>query len=46
MAIPNKLSTHNILLYQLLKSENMSYADIDLVELSPAEMPVALQEKG
>lgn len=35
MAIPNKLSTHNILLYQLLKSENMSYADIDLVELSP-----------
>lgn len=44
-AIPNKLSTHNILLYQLLKSENMSYNDINIVELSPAEMPVALQEK-
>ena len=44
-AIPNKLSTHNILLYQLLKSENMTYNDINIVELSPAEMPVALQEK-
>ncbi|MGN0143893.1 MAG: ABC transporter substrate-binding protein [Clostridium sp.] len=44
-AIPNKLSTHNILLYQLLKSENMNYNDVNIVELSPAEMPVALQEK-
>lgn len=44
-AIPNKLSTHNILLYQLLKNENMSYEDVNIVELSPAEMPVALQEK-
>ena len=44
-AIPNKLSTHNILLYELLKSADMDYKDINIVELSPAEMPVALQEK-
>ena len=44
-AIPNKLSTHNILLYEMLKSAGMSYSDVNIVELSPTEMPVALQEK-
>lgn len=43
-AIPNKLSTHNILFYEMLKKENMSIKDINLTELPPSEMAVALFE--
>lgn len=43
-AIPHKLSTHNILLYKLLQKEGLSYKDIHVVELPPAEMPAALAE--
>lgn len=43
-AIPNKLSTHNILLYEMLKQNNMKASDLNIVELSPSEMPVALLE--
>ena len=44
-AIPNKLSTHYILLYEMLKKENLSLKDINIVELPPSEMAVALLEK-
>lgn len=43
-AIPNKYSTHNILLYQMLKKAGMKYSDVNVVELPPAEMPAALSE--
>lgn len=43
-AIPNKYSTHNILLYQMLKKAGMKYTDVNVVELPPAEMPAALSE--
>ncbi|MFG6115389.1 ABC transporter substrate-binding protein [Halobacillus sp. MO56] len=43
-AIPHKFSTHNILLYQMLKKEGMSYEDVNAVEMPPAEMPAALSE--
>ena len=43
-AIPNKYSTHNILLYQMLKQAGMKYEDVNVVELPPAEMPAALSE--
>lgn len=43
-AIPNKYSTHNILLYQMLKKAGMKYEDVNVVELPPAEMPAALSE--
>ena len=43
-AIPHKLSTHNILLYQMLKNAGMSYSDVKVVELPPPEMPAALAE--
>lgn len=43
-AIPHRLSTHNILLYQMLKNAGMSYSDINVVELPPPEMPAALAE--
>lgn len=45
LAVPNKLSTHYILLYEMLKEENMSLDDIKITELAPAEMAVALQEE-
>lgn len=41
-AIPHKLSTHNILLYEMLKQEGLQYEDINVVEMTPAEMPGAL----
>lgn len=43
-AIPHRLSTHNILLYKMLQKEGLSYKDVNVVELSPAEMPAALAE--
>lgn len=43
-AIPSKLSTHNILLYIMLKNKGLSYSDVDIVELPPPEMPAALAE--
>ncbi|MBY0122747.1 ABC transporter substrate-binding protein [Bacillus sp. S/N-304-OC-R1] len=43
-AIPHKFSTHNILLYQMLKKAGMKYEDVNVVELPPAEMPAALSE--
>lgn len=43
-AIPHKFSTHNILLYQMLKQSGMAYSDVNVIELPPAEMPAALAE--
>jgi NitT/TauT family transport system substrate-binding protein len=44
IAIPQKFSTMNILLYQALKNAGMNYSDVKTVELAPAEMPAALAE--
>ncbi|WP_404408113.1 ABC transporter substrate-binding protein [Jeotgalibacillus malaysiensis] len=43
-AVPHTFSTHNVLLYQMLKSEGMAYEDVNVVEMPPAEMPAALAE--
>ncbi|WP_042351873.1 ABC transporter substrate-binding protein [Bacillus massiliigorillae] len=43
-AIPHKFSTHNILLYQMLKQAGLKYEDVNVIELPPAEMPAALSE--
>lgn len=43
-AIPHKFSTHNILLYQMLKQNGLEYTDVNVIELAPAEMPAALSE--
>lgn len=45
-AIPHKFSTHNILLYQMLKQNGLNYDDVKAVEMPPAEMPAALAENG
>ena len=44
-AIPSKLSSHNILTYKLLQEKGLKLSDINIVELAPTEMPVALAEK-
>jgi len=43
-AVPQRFSTQNILLYQMLKNEGLKYSDVKIVELTPAEMPAALSE--
>ena len=44
VSIPSKLSSHNILLYQMLKENNLKLSDVNVVELPPAEMPAALSD--
>ncbi len=44
IAIPHIYSTQHLLVAELLRLEDMEYDDIDIVELPPAEMPVALSE--
>jgi len=41
-AIPHEFSTHNILLYLMLKQAGMAYTDVHPVDMAPAEMPAAL----
>lgn len=43
-AIPHKYSTHNILLNDMLEKDGLTYEDVNVVEMSPAEMPAALSE--
>jgi len=43
-AIPHKYSTHNILLNEMLKKDGLTYDDVNVVEMPPAEMPAALSE--
>ena len=41
-AIPSKLSSHNLLLNQMLEENEIDLSDVNIVELSPSEMPFAL----
>lgn len=43
VAIPSKLSSHNILMRQYLKSGGVDSSEVDFVEMTPTEMPSALQ---
>ena len=43
IAIPNRQSSHNILVQQLLGRYGLSADDVTLVEMAPAEMPAGLQ---
>lgn len=44
-AIPHTYSSHNILLYEMLKKEGLSLDDVNIVEMAPPEMPAALAEQ-
>jgi NitT/TauT family transport system substrate-binding protein len=41
-AIPHRLSSHNILLNEMLTQNSLTIEDVEVVELPPAEMPSAL----
>ena len=41
-AIPNKQSSHNILLNDMMVANGLSIDDVEVIELAPAEMPAAL----
>ena len=42
VAIPHRLSGHNILLYKALKDTGIQYSDIRVREMPPPDMPAAL----
>jgi NitT/TauT family transport system substrate-binding protein len=44
IAIPHRLSSHNILLNLLLAKANLKRTDITVLEIAPPEMPAALAE--
>ncbi len=44
IAIPHRLSSHNLLLDRLLEFGGLSLSDVDVTELPPPEMPAALAE--
>lgn len=44
VAVPQRFSTQNILLYKMLQDANVAYADVTVIELPPSEMPAALAE--
>ena len=44
-AIPHKFSSHNILLFEMMKQAGLSEKDVNVVEMAPAEMPAALAQK-
>lgn len=45
-AIPNTQSSHNILLNDALKKNGLSISDIQVVQLSPTEMPYSLSNNS
>lgn len=42
VAIPHRMSVHNILLSQALKKEGLSLKDVEWIEMPPPDMPAAL----
>jgi NitT/TauT family transport system substrate-binding protein len=42
VAIPHRMSAHNILLSQALKKEGLSLKDVEWIEMPPPDMPAAL----
>lgn len=42
VAIPHRLSSHNLLLRQLLQQANLTLDDVNVIEMPPPEMPAAL----
>lgn len=42
VAIPHRLSGHNILLYKALKDKGINYQEVGKLEMAPPDMPAAL----
>ena len=43
IAVPNRYSNQRLLIFKALKERGMSIADVNLVEMPPPDMPVALR---
>lgn len=46
VAIPSRFAVDLLFLRKMLSSENMTPADVEIVEMAPADMPAALYVKG
>ena len=46
VAVPNRFSNQRLLVFRALKERGMSFADIDLLEMPPPDMPAALYAKA
>lgn len=46
VAVPNRFSNQRLLVFRSLRDRGMSFADIELVELPPPDMPAALYAKA
>lgn len=44
VAIPHRMSVHNILLAQALKKEGLTLKDVEWIEMPPPDMPAALAQ--
>lgn len=46
IAVPNRYSNQRVLLYKVLKEHGMTFNDLEVVEMSPPDMPAALYAKA
>jgi NitT/TauT family transport system substrate-binding protein len=46
VAVPNRYSNQRLLIFRSLKQRGMSFDDIDLLEMSPPDMPAALYARA
>lgn len=46
VAVPNRFSNQRLLLFKVLRERGMSFDDIELLEMAPPDMPVALQTRS
>lgn len=46
VAVPNRYSNQRLLLYRSLKQRGMTFADLNLVEMAPPDMPAALYARA
>lgn len=46
IAVPNRFSNQRLIVYRALKERGMSVRDVTLLELSPPDMPAALQVRA
>lgn len=46
IAVPNRYSNQRLLLYRSLKDRGMTFADVELLEMPPPDMPAALYSRA
>lgn len=46
IAVPNRYSNQRLLLYRSLKDRGMTFADVELLEMPPPDMPAALYSRS